>query len=151
MANKDNVRIAPASGKLGILLVGQGAVTTTFIAGVEAVKRGLAQPIGPLTQSMIARMLGVSHVSVGKQLPLPGGLVERVPGGWRAVDRRDMRAGLGQLRGLAAGRSAEIGNRLASDVAEQPRRQRGGGVLHPPLPFAEAGQHGHRAMQNRAH
>ena len=38
--------IAPASGKLGVLLPGMGAVATTFIAGVEAVRRGLAKPIG---------------------------------------------------------------------------------------------------------
>jgi len=44
-------------------------------------------PVEPLTQSMIARAVGVSHVAVSKQLPLPGGLVERVPEGWRAVDR----------------------------------------------------------------
>ena len=42
--------IAPATGKLGILLVGLGAVSTTFVAGVEAIKRGLAQPVGSLTQ-----------------------------------------------------------------------------------------------------
>ncbi len=69
----------------------------------------------------------------------------------RAVDRGDARAGLRQLRGLAAGRGAEIGDGLAGDVAEQPRRQRGGGVLHPPLALGEAGQHGHRALQQRAH
>jgi myo-inositol-1-phosphate synthase len=54
--NKDNTQIAPANGKLGILLVGQGAVTTTFIAGVEAVKRGLAKPIGSLTQMATVRL-----------------------------------------------------------------------------------------------
>ena len=37
-------------GKMGVLLVGLGAVSTTFIAGVEAIKRGLGQPIGSLTQ-----------------------------------------------------------------------------------------------------
>ena len=37
-------------GKLGVLLVGLGAVSTTFIAGVEAIKRGLGKPIGSLTQ-----------------------------------------------------------------------------------------------------
>ena len=42
--------IPPAKGKLGILIPGLGAVATTFIAGVEAVKKGLAQPIGSLTQ-----------------------------------------------------------------------------------------------------
>ena len=56
MPNKDNFQIAPANGKLGILLVGQGAVTTTFIAGVEAVKRGLAKPIGSLTQMATVRL-----------------------------------------------------------------------------------------------
>ena len=50
MAQNDNVRIAPADGKLGILIPGMGAVTTTFIAGLEAIKRGLGKPIGSLTQ-----------------------------------------------------------------------------------------------------
>ena len=42
--------IAAAKGKLGILIVGLGAVATTFVAGVEAVRKGLAAPIGSLTQ-----------------------------------------------------------------------------------------------------
>ena len=42
--------IPPAEGKLGVLLVGLGAVSTTFIAGVDAIKKGVAQPIGSLTQ-----------------------------------------------------------------------------------------------------
>jgi len=42
--------IAPAKGKLGVLLVGPGAVSTTFIAGVEAIKKGIADPVGSLTQ-----------------------------------------------------------------------------------------------------
>ncbi|MDO9376591.1 MAG: inositol-3-phosphate synthase [Ferruginibacter sp.] len=42
--------IIPADGRLGILIPGLGAVATTFIAGVEAVKKGIAQPIGSLTQ-----------------------------------------------------------------------------------------------------
>jgi myo-inositol-1-phosphate synthase len=45
-----NVTIAPADGKLGVLIPGMGAVTSTFIAGVEAVKQGLGEPIGSLTQ-----------------------------------------------------------------------------------------------------
>ena len=48
--------IAPAKGKLGVLCVGQGAVTTTFIAGVEAIKKGLAKPIGSLTQMGTVRL-----------------------------------------------------------------------------------------------
>jgi myo-inositol-1-phosphate synthase len=49
-------KIAPASGKLGVMVVGLGAVATTFIAGVEAVRRGLAKPIGSLTQMGTIRL-----------------------------------------------------------------------------------------------
>lgn len=48
--------IAPAEGKLGVLLVGLGAVSTTFVAGVEAIKRGLAKPVGSLTQMGTIRL-----------------------------------------------------------------------------------------------
>ena len=53
---KNSNEIAPATGKLGILLVGLGAVSTTFIAGVHAVRRGLAAPIGSLTQMGTIRL-----------------------------------------------------------------------------------------------
>ncbi len=48
--------IAPAAGKLGILTPGLGAVATTFIAGVESVRRGLSKPIGSLTQMATIRL-----------------------------------------------------------------------------------------------
>jgi myo-inositol-1-phosphate synthase len=48
--------IAPAKGKLGVMVIGLGAVATTFIAGVEAVRRGLAKPIGSLTQMGTIRL-----------------------------------------------------------------------------------------------
>ena len=51
-----NPEIAPAKGKLGILLVGLGAVSTTTIAGVLAVRKGLANPIGSLTQMGTMRL-----------------------------------------------------------------------------------------------
>lgn len=44
-------------------------------------------PVGPLSQSEIARRLGMSHVAVGKQLPLVEELVERRSVGWQATDR----------------------------------------------------------------
>ncbi|HZT33868.1 MAG TPA: inositol-3-phosphate synthase [Bryobacteraceae bacterium] len=56
MSTNENVQIAPTEGKLGILIPGMGAVTTTFIAGVEAVKRGLAKPIGSVTQLATIRL-----------------------------------------------------------------------------------------------
>jgi myo-inositol-1-phosphate synthase len=54
--NKRSVEIEEPRGKLGVLLVGLGAVSTTFIAGVEAIKRGLAEPIGSLTQMGTIRL-----------------------------------------------------------------------------------------------
>jgi myo-inositol-1-phosphate synthase len=56
MPVKKGAEIAPAKGKLGVLLVGLGAVSTTFIAGVEAIKEGLAEPIGSLTQMGTLRL-----------------------------------------------------------------------------------------------
>jgi myo-inositol-1-phosphate synthase len=56
LATNDGVRIAPAEGKLGVLIPGMGAVTTTFIAGLEAIKRGLGKPIGSLTQLGTVRL-----------------------------------------------------------------------------------------------
>ncbi len=48
--------IAPAEGKLGVMIPGMGAVATTFVAGVQAVRKGLANPIGSLTQMGTIRL-----------------------------------------------------------------------------------------------
>ena len=42
----EKLEISPAEGKLGVMLVGLGAVSTTFVAGVEMIRKGLAKPIG---------------------------------------------------------------------------------------------------------
>ncbi len=79
--------IQPAGGRLGVLLPGMGAVATTFIAGVEAVRRGLAQPVGSLTQ--------LSRIRLGRRtddrsplirdfVPLAG-LDDLVFGGWDPI------------------------------------------------------------------
>ena len=49
-------KIRPATGKLGVLTPGLGAVATTFMAGVESVRRGLSKPIGSLTQMATIRL-----------------------------------------------------------------------------------------------
>ena len=86
MEQMPKVEIAPAEGKLGILTPGLGAVATTFIAGVESVRRGLAKPIGSVSQmqtlhqqsstanpfnvtrhSCIASHQGIEHVLVQSQ------------------------------------------------------------------------------------
>jgi len=59
MALKKGVDVKPAKGKLGILLPGMGAVATTFIAGVQAIRRGIGKPIGSLTQ--------LGHIRIGKR------------------------------------------------------------------------------------
>ena len=46
----------PAKGKLGVMIPGMGAVATTFVAGVEAVRKSLAKPIGSLTQMGTVRL-----------------------------------------------------------------------------------------------
>src|SRR5881296_2804636 len=48
--------IRPATGRLGILTPGLGAVATTFMAGVESIRRGHAKPIGSLTQMATIRL-----------------------------------------------------------------------------------------------
>jgi len=53
---KKTGNIEPAKGKLGIMLPGMGAVATTFVAGVEAVRRGIAKPIGSMTQMGTIRL-----------------------------------------------------------------------------------------------
>jgi len=81
---QDNVQIAPADGKLGVLIPGIGAVSTTFIAGVEAVKRGLAAPIGSLTQLATIRLgkrTDARSPKIKDFVPLAG-LNDLVFGGW---------------------------------------------------------------------
>jgi myo-inositol-1-phosphate synthase len=76
--------IAPAEGKLGILTPGMGAVTSTFIAGVEAVKKGLALPIGSLTQMgriRLGKRTDERNPLIRELAPLAG-LNDLVYGGW---------------------------------------------------------------------
>src|SRR5438128_2236395 len=76
--------IRPAKGKLGVLLPGMGAVSTTFMAGVEAVRRGHAKPIGSLTQMGTIRLGKRTEnrsPAVKEFVPLAG-LDDLVFGGW---------------------------------------------------------------------
>ena len=80
--------IKPAEGRLGVLMPGMGAVATTFIAGVEAVKAGLGKPIGSLTQLGTIR-LGLRtddrSPKIKDFVPLAG-LDDLVFGGWDIFD-----------------------------------------------------------------
>jgi|TARA_B110000014_G_scaffold33791_1_gene21387 myo-inositol-1-phosphate synthase len=110
--------IAPATGKLGVLTPGMGAVATTFIAGVLAARQGLAAPIGSVTQ--------MAHIRLGKKddarnplikdfVPLAG-LDDLVFGGWDPItsnalegaqaagvlEEKDLGAISGELEGIVA-------------------------------------------------
>ena len=76
--------IAPASGKLGVLMPGMGAVATTVMAGVEAIKAGIGAPIGSLTQMGTIR-LGKrtdGHSPLIKDFVPLAGIDDLVFGGW---------------------------------------------------------------------
>src|SRR5947207_13226564 len=81
---KKGVKIEEPSGKLGVLIPGLGAVSTTFIAGVEAIKKQIAKPVGSLTQLGTIRLGKRTERRVPKIqdfVPLAG-LNDLVFGGW---------------------------------------------------------------------
>jgi myo-inositol-1-phosphate synthase len=88
--------INKADGKLGILLPGMGAVATTLIAGVTAVKKNLAQPVGSLTQMgalRIGKRTEERQVKVKDFVPLAD-LNDLVFGGWDVYEDNVFEAGL---------------------------------------------------------
>ena len=109
------IPIEEPRGKLGVLLPGMGAVATTFIAGVEAVRRGIGRPIGSLTQMGTIRLGKRTEKrvpAIREFVPLAA-LDDLVFGGWdiRSDNCYDiaMQGGvlepalLGQLRGFLEG------------------------------------------------
>ncbi|MCX6590997.1 MAG: inositol-3-phosphate synthase [Acidobacteria bacterium] len=87
-SSSKGVTIAPAEGKLGILIPGIGAVSTTFMAGVEAIKQGWAAPVGSLTQLATVRLGKRTDARTPKIkdfVPLAN-LEDLVFGGWDIFD-----------------------------------------------------------------
>jgi myo-inositol-1-phosphate synthase len=85
---KNSQKIEKADGKLGIMLVGLGAVSTTTIAGVIAIRRGLAKPIGSLTQMGTIRLgkrTEANSPKIKDFVPLAS-LDDVVFGGWDLFD-----------------------------------------------------------------
>ncbi len=80
--------IAPATGKLGVLMPGMGAVSTTFMAGVELVRRGESLPVGSLTQMATIRLgkrTDARTPKIKEFVPLAE-LKDLVFGGWDVFD-----------------------------------------------------------------
>src|SRR3954452_22225570 len=76
--------VNPAKGKLGVMIPGMGAVATTFVAGVEAIRKGLSKPIGSVTQMGTIRLgkrTDGRSPAIKEFLPLAG-LTDLVFTGW---------------------------------------------------------------------
>ena len=114
-------RIAPATGTLGVLTPGMGAVASTFIAGVLAARRGLSPPIGSISQMAHIR-LGTKtegrNPPVREFVPLAG-LDDLVFGGWDPLSANVLEAaracGVLEERDLGA-ISAELEGVVAMDA-----------------------------------
>jgi myo-inositol-1-phosphate synthase len=78
------MHVKPAQGKLLVLIPGLGAVSTTFIAGVEAARRGLAKPIGSITQLQTIRLgkRSENRTPLIRELVPLAGLDDLVFAGW---------------------------------------------------------------------
>ncbi|MFI5289248.1 MAG: inositol-3-phosphate synthase [Polyangia bacterium] len=84
MGIQKGTEIRPAKGKLGVLLPGMGAVATTFIAGVESIRKGHAKPIGSMTQMGTIRLgkrTDGRSPKISEFVPIAG-LDDLVFGGW---------------------------------------------------------------------
>ncbi|MCI7310608.1 MAG: inositol-3-phosphate synthase [Prevotella sp.] len=69
----EKVEVKPANGKLGIMVVGCGAVSTTFITGVLMARKGLSKPVGSLTQYdkiRVGRGENKKYLSYGEIAPI---------------------------------------------------------------------------------
>ena len=66
-------KVKPAEGKLGILIVGNGAVATTFMTGVLMARKGLGKPVGSMTQYdkiRVGRGESKQYLKYGEIVPL---------------------------------------------------------------------------------
>ena len=100
------VDIAPAKGKLGVLLVGLGAVSTTTIAGVLAIRKGISKPIGSLTQ--------MGTIRLGKRTDNRAPKISRVRSARRTERHRFWRMGHLQRQLLRSGQTCGRARRNAS-------------------------------------
>ena len=126
--------IAPATGRLGVLTPGMGAVASTFIAGVIAARNGLTAPVGSVSQ--------MAHIRLGNRdedrnplirefVPLAG-LDDLVFGGWDPISANVLEAartcGVLEERDLAPV-SAELEGIVAMDAGFRPALgQKTGGI-----------------------
>jgi len=111
----EEIKIEKPTGKLGVLIPGLGAVATTFIAGVSAIRKGIAQPIGSLTQMGTIRL----GKRTEKRVPMIKDFVELaslndfVFGGWDIFPDNIHQAGL-----KAGVLSSDLLDKVKSEIEE---------------------------------
>ena len=109
--------IAPATGKLGVLTPGMGAVASTFIAGVIAARKGLHPPIGSISQMAHIR-LGTKEENRNPKIkdfvPLAD-LDDIVFGGWDPISPNAMEAA--RTAGVTVASPAAFAASMASTLA----------------------------------
>jgi myo-inositol-1-phosphate synthase len=113
MTNDTSSRsVVTPEGKLGVLLVGLGAVSTTFVAGVEAIRRGRAKPFGSVTQMNTIRLgkRTESRVPLVREFVPLAELDDLVFGAWDPIPDDAYRSAevCGVLRPEAIGPSEEF-------------------------------------------
>src|SRR6266516_2943396 len=112
--------IQAPKGKLGVMIPGMGAVATTFVAGVEAVRKGFATPIGSLTQMgtvRLGRRTESRAPKVNEFVPLAG-LDDLVFTGWDIFED-DMYAAASKAGVLERDLLAKVKTRLQSIKPEK--------------------------------
>src|SRR5262249_59153760 len=97
------------------------------------------------------RLHYVGRYRFGRELEASEVLPQPFESPWRAVDGDDAGAGGRELGGLATRRRAQIRDAAPAHVAEELRRQRRGGVLHPPGALGIARELRYRSVRDRAH
>jgi myo-inositol-1-phosphate synthase len=121
MSNERERReIGPAEGKLGVLLVGLGAVSTTTIAGVEAIRRGRAKPIGSLTQMNTIRLgkRTEARSPLIKELVPLAGLDDIVFGAWDPIP--DDAYESAKVAGVLSHEDIEAGSEFLKSIRPMP-------------------------------
>ena len=122
--------ISPATGKLGVLLPGLGAVSSTFIAGVMTARRSGEAPIGSVSQMARVRLGSRAegrNPLIRDFVPLAS-LDDLVFGGWDPISRERPRGG--------AHRGRSRGTRSGADQRRVGRHRRDGRGLRPALGLA---------------
>jgi myo-inositol-1-phosphate synthase len=112
--------IAPAEGRLGVLLVGLGAVATTYVAGVENIRRGRAKPIGSLAEMGTIRLgKRTEHRAprIREFVPLPG-LDDIVFGAWDPIP--DDAFTSAEVAGVLEGRDIESVSQFLRSIRPMP-------------------------------